>query len=114
LVAIKSPNTNTGLLAQSANKVIEIHYKRLTSALQNRIPSSIWWTLLVISILTMITMGNQAGLSKSRRLVAVIPLVMAFSALTTVIVDLDRPQKGMIKVGQQTMIDLHERMKKKI
>ncbi len=110
-VAKKEPNTNTGLLIQSINKVIDMHEKRITAALRNRIPGSIWLTLLAISSLTMMTMGSQAGLSKSRRLVAVIPLVMAFSALTTVVVDLDRPQKGLIKVSQQAMINLQNSMK---
>ncbi|MEA3372398.1 MAG: hypothetical protein U9Q62_01785 [Campylobacterota bacterium] len=108
--AKKEPNINTGLLLQSINNVIDMHEKRLTAALRNRIPGSIWLALLAISALTMITMGAQAGLSKSRRLVAVIPLIMAFAALTTVVVDLDRPQKGLIKVGQQTMINLQSSM----
>ncbi|MEE8589305.1 MAG: hypothetical protein V3S80_08195 [Sulfurimonadaceae bacterium] len=111
--AEKEPNTNTGLLIQSINKVIDMHEKRLTAFFHNRIPGSIWLTLLAISSLTMMTMGSQAGLSKSRRLVAVIPLVMAFSALTTVVVDLDRPQKGLIKVSQQAMISLQSSMNQK-
>ncbi|MGB6019549.1 MAG: hypothetical protein WBF77_08125 [Sulfurimonadaceae bacterium] len=108
--AKKDPNTNTGLLIQSINKVIDMHEKRITAALRNRIPGSIWLTLLAISALAMMTIGSQAGLSKSRRLVAVIPLIMAFAALTTVVVDLDRPQKGLIKVSQEAMIDLQSNM----
>jgi len=111
--AEKEPNTNTGLLIQSINKVIDMHEKRLTASFHNRIPGSIWLTLLAISSLTMMTMGSQAGLSKSRRLVAVIPLVMAFAALTTVVVDLDRSQKGMITVSQQAMINLQSSMNQK-
>ena len=112
-VAKKEPDTNTGLLIQSINKVIDMHEKRLTAALRNRIPTSIWLALFAISALTMMTIGSQAGLSKSRRLVAVIPLVMAFAALATVVVDLDRPQKGMIKVGQQAMVSLQSSMNQK-
>ena len=82
------------------------------AAFSNRIPGSIWLALLVISALTMMTIGAQAGLSKSRRLVAVIPLIMAFSALTTVVVDLDRPQKGLITVGQEAMTNLQSSMEK--
>jgi len=104
--AKKEPNLNTGLLVQSVNSLIDIHQKRVTAGLYNRIPSSIWLVLLAIAVFTMMTMGSQARLSKSRRLTAVIPLIMAFTALTAVVLDLDRPQEGMITVGQEAMIDL--------
>lgn len=104
--AKKEPNPNTGLLVQSVNSLIDIHQERVTSGFYNRIPSSIWLVLLTISILTMMTMGSQAKISKSRRLTAVIPLIMAFTALTAVVMDLDRPQEGIITVGQEAMIDL--------
>lgn len=108
--AKKEPNLNTGLLVQSVNSVIDIHQKRITAGFYNRIPSSIWLVLLAISIFTMMTMGSQAKLSKSRRLTAVIPLIMAFTALTAVVLDLDRPQEGMITVGQEAMIDLQRNL----
>ena len=105
-----SPNTNTSLLIQSINDVIDMHEKRVTVSLHNRIPGSIWITLFVISALTMITMGTQAGLTGKRRLVAVLPLALAFAALTTIVVDLDRPQKSLIKVGQHALISLKNSM----
>ncbi len=108
LAAKKEPNINTSLLVQSINSVIDIHQKRITAAFYNRIPSSIWLVLWAISILTMITMGSQAKISKSRRLTAVIPLIMAFTSLTAVVMDLDRAQEGMITVGQEAMTDLQK------
>lgn len=104
----RDPSLNTWLLIQSINEVIDSHQKRVTAGFYNRIPSSIWLVLLTISALTMMTMGSQARLSKSRRLVAVIPLILAFTALTAVVLDLDRPQDGMITVGQEAMIDLQK------
>ena len=35
-------------------------------------------------------------------------LVLAFSAVVTLIADLDRPQEGLLRVSQQTMIDLQK------
>jgi len=112
-VAKKESNLNTGLLVQSVNSLIDIHQKRVTAGLYNRIPSSIWLVLLAIAVFTMMTMGSQAKLSKSRRLTAVIPLIMAFTALTAVVLDLDRPQEGMITVGQEAMIDLQHSLNRK-
>lgn len=105
-----TPNTNTSLLVQSINNVIDMHQNRVTAAVSNRITGSIWLTLITISALTMVTVGFQAGYSRSRRLIAVIPMALAFAALTTVIADLDHPQKGSIKVGQQAMISLQSSM----
>ncbi len=104
------PNTNTAMLIQSINNVIDAHEKRLTAALRNRIPISIWVTLLAISFMTMATIGIKAGFSESRSLIAVLPMILAFAALTTLIVDLDRPQEGLLKVGQEAMISLQKSM----
>jgi len=108
--AVTAPNTNTSLSIQSINDVIDMHEKRVTAALINRIPDTIRLASIVIAALTMITLGTQAGLSVSRKLVAVIPLALAFAALATVIVDLDRPHRGIIKVEQRAMINLQTKI----
>jgi hypothetical protein len=104
--ALEQPTTNTSMVVQSINDVIDMHQTRITAALQNRIPGSIWIALAVISILTMMTIGTQVGLSGKRRLIAVIPLSLALTALVILVVDLDRPGSGLISVGQQAMIEL--------
>jgi hypothetical protein len=106
--ALATPNTNTSLMIQSMNNLIDLHEKRVTAGLRDRIPLSIWITLLAISLMTMATIGIKAGFTKPRGLIAVIPMILAFSALTTLIVDLNRPQKGLFKVGQQSMISLQK------
>lgn len=105
-----APDTNTSLMIQSINDVIDMHEKRLTDALRNRIPGIVWVALVAIIALTMITLGTQVGLTGKRRLVAVIPLILAFAVLLTLVVDLDRPQSGLITVGQQAMVDLQKGM----
>lgn len=110
--ALVMPNTNTSLMIQSMNNVIDVHEKRVTAGLRNRIPLSIWITLLAISIMTMATIGIKAGFTKPRGLIAVIPMIMAFAALTTLIADINRPQKGLFRIGQQSMISLQKSMNK--
>jgi hypothetical protein len=108
--AVKAPSLNTSLMIKSINEVIEMHEKRVIAGLHNRIPSSIWTAVSVICILTMITMGIQVGLSGKRRFIAVIPLAMAFAALLVLVVDLNRPQTGLITVGQIAMLNLQSNM----
>lgn len=108
--AKESPGTNSSLVIQSINDVIDMHEKRVTGALRNRIPGSVWLALFAITALTMITMGAQVGLAGKRRLVAVIPMILAFAVLVTLVVDLNRPQSGLITVGQQSMVNLQSSM----
>jgi hypothetical protein len=54
----------------------------------------------------MVMMGYHAGLANSRRSIATIALVIGFSSVLYLIADLDRPGQGILKVSQQTMIDL--------
>ena len=105
-----SPSTNTSLVIQSVNDVIDMHEKRVTGALYNRIPGSVWIALIAITALTMITMGMHIGFTGKRRSAAVISLSLAFAMLVTLVVDLNRPQSGLITVGQQAMIDLQSSM----
>ena len=110
-VAKKDPTRLSTLLLQSINQIMDIHEKRVSAAMRDRIPRSIWITLIAIIALSMITLGSQTGLVKTRRLIQFIPSVLAFSALITVVVDLDRPaQLGLIEVSQEAMIDLQENM----
>jgi cytochrome bd-type quinol oxidase subunit 2 len=106
-----SPSTNTALMVQSINDVIDMHEKRVTGALYNRIPGSVWIALITITALTMITMGMHVGFTGRRRVAALISLSLAFAMLVTLVVDLNRPQSGLITVGQQSMVDLQKSMR---
>lgn len=104
--AIANPNSNTSLILQSINDLVDMHERRVIGARHNRIPGSVWVGLMAITLLTMLTIGMQIGLTGKRRLVAITPLSLAFAVLVTLIVDLNRPSGGFITVGQHAMIDL--------
>jgi len=108
--AATRPDTNTQLAVESINHLIDTHTKRVMAALFTRIPGSIWLALLAISIFCMLTMGIQIGFAGKRRLIAVVPMLLAFAVLVTLVVDLDRPQSGLIRVSQKAMTDLQNRM----
>jgi hypothetical protein len=108
--ASEKPDTNTALVIRTINDVIDMHEKRVTGAVRNRVPISVWIALAAINALAMITLGTQVGHTGNRRLIALIPLALAFSVLVTLVVDLNRPLSGLIKVGQQSMIDLQSSM----
>jgi hypothetical protein len=99
-----------GLFIQSLNETIDIHAKRNFVALQNRLPGVLWATLFLVTILTMAGVGYYGALTSSRRSLALAVLVLAFSAIMTLVADLDRPQEGFLTVSQQAMIDLRTMM----
>lgn len=107
--AEQDPSPLSALMVQSINQIIDIHEKRVTIALRERIPGSIWFTLYAITAFAMMTMGSQSGLVKKRRLIQVIPTVLAYSALITLVADLDRPSEvGTIRVSQEALIALQK------
>lgn len=113
-VSRTTPGVNTSLVVQSINNVIDMHEIRISAGLYGRIPTVIWLALFSITALSMITIGTLVGLSGKRRLVVIIPMLLAFAVLVSLIADLNRPQKGMIKVGQQSMISLQKNMSKDV
>jgi hypothetical protein len=88
----------------------DVHYARLHSAVMNRIPFTIWMTLYLMAILSMIIMGYQAGLTDRRSPVATITLAVAFSAVIILITDLDRPIMSFFEINMQLLIDLSDYM----
>ena len=111
LLVKQNPTSISSSLAQSINKIINLYEKRVNSALRDRIPGSIWLTLILITAFTMLTTGSQTGLIRTRRLVQVIPTVLAFATLVTLVVDLDRPaQLGQIKISHEAMVELQKKM----
>jgi hypothetical protein len=108
--AEKDRSPITGLFIQSLNEVIDLHAKRVMVALRSRIPGAIWMALYLLVVLAMLSMGYHAGLTGTRRSLAGLALALAFSAVLILIVDLDRPGRGLLQVSQQSMIDLRKGM----
>lgn len=108
--AEKERTVLTSLFIQSLNEVIDLHAMRLMAVTGSRVPSVIWVVLYLLAIIAMAMMGYHAGLTNSKRSIATIALVIGFSAVLYLIVDLDRPGEGTLKTSQQTMIDLRKSM----
>jgi len=98
------------ILIQSLNDVISLHSKRVTAGLRSHIPVIIWFTLYFLAIMAMIGMGYQAGSATARRAVVSLFLALAFSSVIALIADLDRGKEGLLRVSQQSMVDLQQRL----
>ncbi|MBW1866043.1 MAG: hypothetical protein JRI64_10585 [Deltaproteobacteria bacterium] len=106
------PPAFTGLFIRSLNDVIDLHKKRLTAALRNRIPGAIWGALLFVTIFAMGAAGYQTGLNGARRTIVVLAIVLTFSVVMFVIADLDHSRQGFLQISQQPMIELQKSINK--
>jgi len=99
-----------GLFVESLNEVIDIHAKRVTAGVRNRIPGAIWLALLAVAVLALAAMGYHAGLAGPNRSIAQVAVALTFSVVIGLIGDLDRPQEGTLTVSQQALVDLRQSM----
>ncbi len=104
-VAAKDNNmVPTGLFIQTLNEMIDNQGKRL-AVFRNRVPNIVFLTLFGVAAIAHAFAGYASGFAaRSGRL----PMYVAgflVSAVILLIVDLDRPNAGLIEVSQQPMID---------
>ena len=99
-----------GLFITKLNEVFELHTKRVRAGLKSRIPVVILAVLFFVTSLATISMGYLAGIAGKRTNLVSIALVLAFSSVIYLIIDLDRPQEGLLKVSQQPLQELRQKM----
>ena len=99
-----------GLYIQSLNSVIDLHAKRMFAALGSRIPAVVWLVLFAVAVLSFGSMGYQSGLTGVRRSPVTLPLALAFAVVMWMVVDLERPQEGLLRVSQKPMLELRSTM----
>lgn len=114
-VAVEMAKNNTtsvmgGLFISSLNEVFDIHAKRVMTGVHIRIPEVIWAALFFVTILSMFAMGYYSGLAGARSHAINIAMILIFSGAISLIADLDSPQTGLLRVSQQPMIDLSNKM----
>jgi len=97
------------LFISSLNEMMNLHTGRVT-VFAYRIPTAIWNVLYFITILSMVTVGYQAGLSGKSSFRVGLVLALTFATVILLIADLDRATEGRLKVSQQPMIDLQQKL----
>ena len=104
------PSAILSIFIQSLSELTDLQMKRVRAAVWNRIPPTIVLTLYGIAFLALTAMGYGAGLSESRTTVPSLMLILTFSAIIVLIVDLERPRQQLFDVSQQPMADVARRI----
>jgi hypothetical protein len=110
MYAQKNPNpVLAGLLLQSLNQVIDLDAARWM-AFENHVPDSVIYVIAVLGVLAALSVGYSFGLAGSKNIFTTLILLLEIVLVLMVIVDLDRPRGGFIRVSQQPMLDLQKQM----
>ena len=94
------------LYIESVNDVINLHKSRATAIVYARVPESVVILLILGAGITLAMVGYSAGLTTRRSLLTAAVLVVLLSVVLTLVIDLDRPRDGFLKVSQHPIVDL--------
>jgi hypothetical protein len=99
----------TGFFVESLNGLIDDHAKRL-NAMENHVPEFILVLLFLVAAMTIAVTGYSSGLRNARLRMLRSILIVSVSLTLMVIVDLDRPRRGLIKVTENGMLKLQQEL----
>ncbi len=107
--AQQDPNpVKAGLLLQSLNLAIDLAEARWM-AFQNHVPETVIYVNAAVGLLSAMLVGYSFGVNGRRNIFSMFMLSVSIALVLAVIIDLDRPRSGYIRVSQQPMIDLLQR-----
>jgi hypothetical protein len=97
------------LFVESINEVIDVHSLRL-AAVDLRLPELLWMVLYAATMLSFLLVGIANSADGKRDPLAILLFALAYVAVLMIVVDLDRPQQGILTVSQTAMSDLLRQM----
>jgi hypothetical protein len=96
------------LYIESLNETIDLDTTRRIAGIYARVPETVVILLIIGAALALGLVGYSAGLTGRRGLPSAVALVVALSAVLTLVLDLDRPRDGFLQVSQFPMIELRD------
>ncbi|NRB38534.1 MAG: hypothetical protein HRU20_08700 [Pseudomonadales bacterium] len=99
-----------GKFTDAVVEMIDVHNKRVAYGIQYRIHSTILFSLFGVGLLSLGALGYQFGISGGTRYHISLLLALCFGSILLLILDLDRPAEGSIKVDQLPLYQLLHRM----
>jgi hypothetical protein len=110
IVAAAAQGGYSGDLVSSLGEVLtdisDLAEDRVVAGLYARVPETVLLLLLAGSTLSLAMLGYSAGLTGRRGLLSAVVLIIALGAVTALVIDLDRPQDGFLRVSQKPLLDV--------
>ncbi|HTD07012.1 hypothetical protein [Undibacterium sp.] len=103
----REKTVNSSLFVSALNDMIDVSSEQ-SDASANHVPESVIWLLLVSALLTGALSGYACGAIGYRNLFATCTFALLVSLVIFSILDLDRPQRGLIQVNKQALQSLQQ------
>lgn len=97
----------TGVFVKALNDLIDSYGKR-NALLQMHVPEVVLVLLFLVFISSGGILGYSGGLSGVRVLAPIVLVSFLITLIVFIIIDLDRPKRGLIQVNQAAMIELQQ------
>jgi hypothetical protein len=95
------------VLLPPANELIDLHGLRVAAA-QRHMPGVLLGLLIACSAISVAAVGYGCGVAGKRNVVLTTALTFLIAGTLWAIIDMDHPRKGLIRVGQQPMLDVQK------
>jgi ABC-type multidrug transport system fused ATPase/permease subunit len=97
----------SGLFIQSLNELIDTSTTR-NAALNRQVPEIVLLLMFATIVLTTATLGYASGIAGHRVTLAAFVLLILIALVVYLIIDLDRPRRGVIQVSHESMLSLQQ------
>ena len=109
-IAIEAANTDprpvtTGAFINSLNAVFDAQGKR-NALLHMHVPEVVLFLLFIVFVASVGIIGYSSGLGGKRMAVPTVLVAFLISMIVFIIIDLDRPKRGLVQVNQAVMEEL--------
>jgi hypothetical protein len=95
----------TGLFIQALDAMLDAHEARLTAD-RNNVPAVVFLMLEGIAVLALGFCGYGVVQARMHHRIPMVLMALMIGGVITLVMDLDRPQSGLIIVSQQPLLDL--------
>lgn len=104
--ALEEPNpVTTGLFIQALNEMID-SFGRRDAALSRHVPELVLFLLYGTFLMSGTIVGFASGIAGHRTSLVAYIMIALIVVLVFIIIDLDRPRRGLIEVSQKSLLDL--------
>lgn len=95
----------TGLFAESVNALVDAYVRR-NAALDRRVPEVVLFLMMATFLMAGVVVGFATGVAGHRPSLASHMMVALIALLVFIILDLDRPRRGLVQVDDRSLLEL--------
>jgi hypothetical protein len=107
LAVRRSDALPTGLFIPSLNDMINVNERR-RAAIENHVPETVLYLLMFVAMSSFGFIAYGYGLTDRRRHGSTALFALIIAIVLTIILDLDRPRSGLIRVGEESLVRLRD------